>query len=219
MEYTIEITSYCKHDCSYCSTNATECGDNLPLAEIKYFIEENGINENDTINISGGEPLAHPKFYQILQLCKSKTKNVWVYTNELTQIKYNTSIIPEIKVEANVCLIPGESVYIPKNADKVHLLQLIPQGRAKDMKPANIHISGNCTDKCKDCEHKLLQADGKIVSAPCKKNYESNNKHLNLSKPEENICIKCGSPIKITENQFFTTVMCTNKDCKFMCSF
>lgn len=166
MEYTIDITSYCEHNCEYCSTNATKNGKHLPIEQVSNFIEY--IKDDDTINIAGGEPLAHPKFWDILQLCKSKTKNVWVYTNALEQIKYNTDIIKEIKVEANICLTPGKYVYIPKNVNKIHLLKLIPQGRAKNMSSPIVKLSG---DNCDKCNHTVLQANGEIVSAPCKKNY------------------------------------------------
>jgi len=67
-EYTIEITSYCSHNCSYCSTKATENGVHIDIETIKQFLNSNKIKATDRINISGGEPLAHPKFYEILQL-------------------------------------------------------------------------------------------------------------------------------------------------------
>jgi len=168
VEYTIEITTYCTHNCSYCSTNATENGIHIDIETIKHFLHNNKIQATDRINISGGEPLSHPKFYEILQLCKQLTSDVWVYTNELTQIRYNTSVINEIQIEANVCLTPGEDAYIPKNAHKVHLLQFVPTGRGKNIKPINMKLSGS---DCKNCNHKVLQANGKIVDAPCKKDY------------------------------------------------
>jgi len=167
-EYTIEITQYCPHNCDYCSTNATKNGLHIDIEIIKQFLYNNKIQSTDRINISGGEPLSHPKFYKILQLCKQLTPDVWVYTNELTQIRYNTSAIKEIQVEANVCLMPGENVYIPKNAHKVHLLQFIPTGRGKNIKSIDVKLSG---ENCAECNHKVLQADGKIVDAPCKKDY------------------------------------------------
>jgi len=179
MEVTIEITDYCPNECDYCSTNAGPIRKNIiGRNEISIFLDriftEAGITR---INISGGEPLSHPDFYGILNLCKSYTENVWVYTNALTQIIYNSDIISEIKVEANVCLIPGRLVCIPKNVDKIHLLQLVKQGRAKDMEPGKFHVSSNiekaddCDHDCDNCQHVLLQADRKIVEAPCKKNY------------------------------------------------
>ena len=174
MEVTLEITNYCPNHCDYCSTNASPKNERMLLLfkEVEYFLSD--IEETiDRINISGGEPLSHPSFYAILQLCYTFTDNVWVYTNAITQILYNTDIVKEIKVEANACLVPGRPVYIPANADKVHLLQLVPQGRAKDMKPVKFHVSGNIIGehKCAECDHVLLQADGKVMEAPCKKDY------------------------------------------------
>ena len=179
MEITIEITDYCLNNCEYCSTNAGPKRDNiLKFAEIVQFLNDVSSKHCiNRINISGGEPLSHPDFYDILNVCKSHTSNVWVYTNALTQIMYNTDIVKEIKVEANVCLVPGKEVYIPKTANKVHLLQLVKQVRAKNMEPAKFHVSSNieraddCDHNCDNCKHVLLQADRKIVSAPCKKEY------------------------------------------------
>ncbi len=175
MEVTIEITDYCPHNCDYCSTDAGTPGRHLDFEEIRKFLNQVQVEHGTIkrINISGGEPLAHPKFYNILRLCEGYTLNVWIYTNAIRQIMYNAAVVRDLKVEANVCLVPGRSAYIPENADKVHLLQLIPQGRAKNMKPANFHVSSNISnpEKCKDCKHTLLQANRKIVKAPCKKEY------------------------------------------------
>jgi hypothetical protein len=76
-------------------------------------------------------------------------------------------------VHANVCLVPGKHVYLPKKADKVHLLKLVPQGKAENMDAGNFSVSGNLKgcNACSDCEHILLQADGKVMEAPCKKDY------------------------------------------------
>lgn len=173
MEITLEITNYCPNSCEYCSTDASPGGEKtLMFEEIQAYLK-NIKDPIDRINISGGEPLSHPEFYRILQLAYTYTDNVWVYTNAIRQLLYNTTVLDEVKVEANVCLMPGEKVYIPEKADKVHLLQLVPQGRAKNIKPANFHVSGNIIGehKCAECKHSLLQADGKIVEAPCKKEY------------------------------------------------
>ena len=174
MEVTIEITKYCPHYCEYCSTNASEEGEHLSFFDIEAFLADTHLEKEITrINISGGEPLAHPDFYKILQTCCDITPNVWVYTNALKNIIYNADIIREVKVHANVCLVPGQHVYLPKNADQVHLLKLINQGRAEYMDGGNFSVSGNLKgcNACKECDHVLLQADGKIVDAPCKKDY------------------------------------------------
>ena len=152
MEITLEITDYCPNNCDYCSTNAEPIRKNIiGIKEIKKLLkkESDGI---DRINISGGEPLSHPQFYQILLLCESYTNNVWVYSNAIKKLMYNTSIIKEVQVEANVCLVPGRAAYIPRNVNKVHLLQLVPQGKAKNMKPGKYHVSSNIKAD-NDCDH------------------------------------------------------------------
>lgn len=180
MECTVEITNFCDRGCKYCSTNAINDRNRskfLSIDEVNNFLISTEVSSGfiDRINISGGEPLAHPNFYEILKVCESFSENVFVYTNAITNLIYNSDIVSEVNVESNVCLVPGSSVYIPKNANKVHLLQLIPQGRAKGMKPANLKASGNIAGSdcgsCAECKHSLLQADGKVVAAPCKKDY------------------------------------------------
>lgn len=175
MEYTIEITQYCENSCPYCSSDASISGNHLSLDKVLNFFEENNISEKDRINISGGEPLAHPNFYQILQECYKRTQNVWVYTNAIHQIKYNPHVLTKgIHIEANLCLYDGcfeNDFTIPKGT-KVNFLKFIPTGRGKNIKSLDFHISSNISDNCSDCKHHaLLQADGKIVKTPCRKNY------------------------------------------------
>ena len=175
-EITLEITQYCPNECPYCSTNASPDGQPLNKNIILKFLErEDCKGKIERINISGGEPLSHPDFYEILRVCYCYTKNVWVYTNALTQIIYNADIINEIKIEANVCIAHGKQVYIPKHVNKVHLLKLVQQGRGKKFEYQNISASGNFFHErnCKDCNHITLQADGQITTSPCKKTYET----------------------------------------------
>ncbi len=173
MEITIEITQYCPNRCSYCSSNASPKGKHLETKKILLFLKE---QKNVTrINISGGEPLAHPDFYKILQTCYLITSNVYVYTNAIRQLIFNSDIVKEVSVEANVCIVPGRTAYIPEKVGKVHLLKLVHQGRAKKLPKTEIRVSSNfesCSGKCSECTHILLQADGQIVKAPCNKKYE-----------------------------------------------
>lgn len=170
VEVTIEITQWCEHECSWCSSNASAEGKPIEYEKITEFLS---LHSNITrINISGGEPLSHPEFYKILQYCYNHTDNVWVYTNALNQIIYNSHILKEIKVESNVVIVSGESCYIPKTV-KTHLLKLVHHGRAKNLPHQDIVVSRNFYDPtaCDTCDHLLLQADGKIVKAPCVKEY------------------------------------------------
>jgi hypothetical protein len=178
VEYTIEITQYCENGCVYCSSDATEEGQHLPFETVIGFLKSHKITHADRINISGGEPLAHPQFWEILQLCKSLTPNVWVYTNALQQIKYNAQVLTQgIRVEANYCLYPGCFERPTKILDgtKINLLKFIPQGRGADLTVPEISVSRNLRGEsgCIACNHVLLQANARIVKSPCCKSYKS----------------------------------------------
>lgn len=170
-EVTVEITQFCEESCDYCSTNASPQGQHLEFETIEKFLK--AVDNITRINISGGEPLSHPDFYKIIKLCESYCDEVWTYTNALKRIIYNADVLKEIEIHANVCLVAGRNHYIPKNVDKTHVLKLIHQGRAKKLPEQNVVVSRNFwdIDACDSCQHLLLQADGNIVKAPCKKTY------------------------------------------------
>lgn len=180
LEITIELTQYCTEDCDYCSTNATKDHDvYLSIDDFLDIVREvrNSGREVFRINISGGEPLSHPGFLSFKQYCDQwiGRENVYVYTNAISNLIYNTSVLKNgISVHANVVLIPGRPAHIPRKADVVHLLKLVKQGRAKelDIPDLKFHVSGNILDEeCDKCNHLLIQADGKIMTAPCRKDY------------------------------------------------
>lgn len=156
-ELTIEITNYCPHECKYCSSKTTRNRDAI-------FIDKSVVlrflykKRFDRINISGGEPLAHPDFYKILAWCKHAAKDVVVYTNALTHIRYNANVIDGIYLEANLTVL--------SNVKQVHILKRIQQGREKTR--PEVHFSRNFTADCK-CDHKILLPDGSIGKAPCNK--------------------------------------------------
>lgn len=174
-EVTIEITQYCPYgDCDYCSSNTSLDGDHLPLGTILNTLGEFK-GKIDVLNISGGEPLFHPDIGEILWQCRLKAKKVRLYTNMIDVLVYNTDKVKDIEVEANVCMVSGRSKYLPKPIIQVktHLLKLVHHGRAEKLPEQNISVSRNFWDisHCDDCDHILLQADGKVVKAPCRKTY------------------------------------------------
>jgi len=175
VEVTLEITQFCPFECDYCSSNASVNGKHLPYETIRKFLLSQKPNNITRINVSGGEPVAHPQFYDILQLCYTYTEDVRIYTNMIRHILFNSDIIDEVKTEANVCVVAGRTVFIPENVDTVHLLKLVHQGRAKNLPKTNIIVSnnfkGDCNHNCQNCQNILLQADGKTVDSPCKKEY------------------------------------------------
>lgn len=158
-EITIEITDYCPNSCSYCSSNAGPDKSTFLSLDV---IKEKLLEEYDIINISGGEPLAHPQFWAILQFCKSKVSPrsglVCVYTNALECIRFNANVIPGVRVEANVPLL--------SNTDEVHILKMINQGC--EAKRPNVHFSRNWV-KCVGCSNQTLRPDGSWAKTPCSK--------------------------------------------------
>jgi organic radical activating enzyme len=169
VELTIEITNQCDELCNFCSSDAKPSGKHLSFEKIKEFLSK--YKNIERINISGGEPLSHPQFYRILKYCKMLTENVWVYTNAIPNIAYNTHVIKEINVMANVCIVPGRKVYIPKGCFSTHILEFVPQGRGKNIQTVPITVSGNLAggERCITCNQPTLMANGKVVTSPCRK--------------------------------------------------
>lgn len=159
-QVTIEITDYCPNNCPYCSSDAGINGvKTLTIQQVSLFLCD---NEYDRINISGGEPLSHPQFYQILQLCKSKVNRtgfVAVYSNEIDCIMYNANVKYGVRVEANIPTLP--------NTNTIHVLKVVQQGLEKQR--PDIHYSCNWDNKCGDCNNSVLKSDGHISKTPCTK--------------------------------------------------
>ncbi len=170
-EITIEVTKRCPFAeiCDYCSSDATVDGDHLDIETIFRFIDT--YKDRSVINLSGGDPLMHPQIGEIILYALGKTEEVCLQTNLVRWIRFNSNIVKEVRVEANVLPIAGRSCYIPQNVDRVRIVKLIHQGRAKDLPEQNITVSSNfCGElRCESCNHPVLKADGSIVEAPCKK--------------------------------------------------
>ena len=182
IEVSLEVTKQCVFMCPWCSTNATPDGKHLPPWAIDMFLEKvvkqtPPYNEITKINVTGGEPLLHPDVGHILLWCYEYTPNVWLYTNLVRNLIFNSRVVREIgEIHANVCIGPGMDVHIPENnVDMIHLLRLVRQGRAKDWKEVPIKVSGNFGQSehdCATCNHIYLQSDGRVVQSPCKKNHQ-----------------------------------------------
>lgn len=95
-EITFELTNYCPHSCKYCSSNITNKFNEAIFLypTIIYNILKN--KHYDVIIISGGEPLSHPNFYNIIEKCKLHTNDVLVYTNTFSHICFNANVIDNV---------------------------------------------------------------------------------------------------------------------------
>jgi len=117
-----------------------------------------GRQKFDRIIISGGEPLAHPAIYTIIDYCKAHTDDVVLYSNAITHLVYNQSVIDGVYLEANITVLP--------EVDKVHVLKRVKQGRENNR--PEVHLSKNFSEDC-SCEHKVIRPDGQIGKQPCNK--------------------------------------------------
>jgi organic radical activating enzyme len=116
----------------------------------------------DVIYLSGGEPLAHPKFYWFLHDAKQHAKHVVVYTNALRHIVYNAHVLDGVRVDANLTL--------GANTEQLHVLKRVDQGR--EVKRPSVRLSRNFDHEgavCEPpCDHVIIRPDGS-VGKPCKK--------------------------------------------------
>lgn len=157
-EITFELTNYCPENCNYCSSKTTNNITEAIFLDIKIIKEYLKGNRYEHIILSGGEPLAHPQFYNIFNLCKQHTEDVIVYSNLITHRIYNANVIDGVYLEANITLLPETS--------KIHILKRIKQGREANR--PEVHISRNYIEDC-SCEHRVIIPDGTTTLTPCNK--------------------------------------------------
>ena len=173
-EITIELTNYCPHGCKYCSSNTTSNTNDAKWIDIRMMYEFIADKHFKRIILSGGEPLAHPSFYDILMLVKLHADDVVVYTNALTHICYNANIIDGIYIAANIT--------VNNNVKKVKILKRVKQG--KESTRPEVSFSGNFDGKC-PCNSPVMLPDGTIVESPCKK--EKTNKNIEYKQLKEHL--------------------------------
>ena len=157
-EITLELTNYCPNACKYCSSNSINDKKQATFLSVDKIKEIVGANHFNRIILSGGEPLSHPYFYDILQIAKKLADDVVVYTNELTHVIYNANVIDGIYVAANIT--------INNSVDQVKILKRTKQGR-ESTRP-EVTFSGNYDDKC-PCDAPVVLPSGDIVKSPCAK--------------------------------------------------
>lgn len=157
-EITFELTNYCPHKCKFCSSNTTLDYFNANFLEFSFI--ENFLKDKyfDIINLSGGEPLAHPNFYVIYKLCRFHAKDVIVYSNLITHRRYNAQVIDGVYLEADITVTP--------ETDKIHVLRRVKQG--KEANRPEVKLSRNHFEDC-ECDHKVVRPDGTISKTPCNK--------------------------------------------------
>lgn len=162
-EITFELTNYCPHGCSYCSSNTTNDMRKavfLLLSTIQHMVSGKRFEH---IILSGGEPLAHPQFYQIFNLCAAHTDDVVVYSNLIRHRAYNAQVIDGVYLEASITVTP--------ETDKIRILKRIEQG--KERHRPEVHFSRNHDEDC-HCNNQVVRPDGTVAPSPCRKDENTN---------------------------------------------
>lgn len=122
---------------------------------IQQYLDE---KRYDHIILSGGEPLSHPHFFEIYQVCERHTEDVVVYSNLIRHLVYNLHVIDGVYLEAKIT--PGDGT------QRVSLLKRIGQGR-EAIRP-EVTFSRNYEQEECDCGHVVVRPNGGIVK-PCNK--------------------------------------------------
>ena len=78
----LEITSHCNQRCKYCFVQALRDGAQLSLSDLKLILEEGTALGHQRVHLTGGEPLLHPQFLELLDLIEdSPYEEVVINTN------------------------------------------------------------------------------------------------------------------------------------------
>ncbi len=70
MSVLLELTYACNLDCSFCYNDLSLEGQRLSLAQYRELLEDLASLSALNLTLSGGEPLAHPQFYEIAQYAR-----------------------------------------------------------------------------------------------------------------------------------------------------
>jgi radical SAM protein with 4Fe4S-binding SPASM domain len=81
-EIYIEITNKCNYFCSHCISSSSEISTvEMPLWKIKELIDYMYDRQLYCLDISGGEPLLHPDFKEIIEYAYSKELDIGIASN------------------------------------------------------------------------------------------------------------------------------------------
>ena len=101
-ELCFEITNYCYQNCIYCSSFDNQIRKpsqiHIPFDTIKNVIDQFCNLGGQILELSGGEPLAHPQILNIVDYALNKKLDVIIYTSGILPEQYNIqNILKELK--------------------------------------------------------------------------------------------------------------------------
>lgn len=142
----LKITNVCRMECTHCLGSCEPTGTHMDMDTLIKSINMMKQLETKCILVSGGEPLEHPQFFEIIDiLTKHFDKRLIIITSNGMflsdeRLRYKVS-----KLGINV-QITNDERYYPQKIKKVihpnfiyetHIRTLVPLGRAKNMPPIN----------------------------------------------------------------------------------
>ncbi|MDR2622961.1 MAG: radical SAM protein [Methanobrevibacter sp.] len=78
----VELTDYCNWDCKHCFNDSSSFKHGfIDSASLIIFLREMSAMGCDTVNLSGGEPLAHPQFSEIVEEASKLFRKVVILSN------------------------------------------------------------------------------------------------------------------------------------------
>lgn len=101
MQIYLLLTEACNLKCNYC-IRGDKRQNFLDKKALEKILEENDFT-NDQVLLTGGEPMLHPQFLEIITLCSKKFKSISINTNG-TILKYleDMSLIPNLHIQISI---------------------------------------------------------------------------------------------------------------------
>ncbi len=88
-DVTLELTYHCNLNCFYCYNNREKQGTPLSLAQYRTLLEDLARMQTLFLMLTGGEPMIHPRFFEIGSMCRELGFVVRVRTNGHTLFPRN----------------------------------------------------------------------------------------------------------------------------------
>lgn len=127
----IELTHHCNFHCKHCYNESSKLQNNHAnkndLIKFLNTLEHNGVQ---IIEITGGEPLTHPAFNEVVEHCLKTFQLVTVITNGSLIKKENIEIFSKYKdkIALQIALNGVDSLYVDEFAGLKGAFEKIKEG-------------------------------------------------------------------------------------------
>lgn len=124
----ILVTDYCVNVCNMCLHHQTENKKIMPLATLEKIWKEMNENNGESICLTGGDPVRHPKFNEILQLERNFDLG-FVNTGNYNKKKFDWELLHGVKwIRYSIDSLEEDRYKIIRSRDNLHS-EIIPNIR------------------------------------------------------------------------------------------